>query len=75
VSRGTARAFAGMAASALALVVVGAALLAPTVPAAPADGIVRVPCRPVGVAGRLECTGTADIPPGTRLVILEPAAP
>jgi hypothetical protein len=35
--------------------------------------VVRVPCRPMDVGGRLECTGTADIPPGTRLVIYEPA--
>jgi hypothetical protein len=44
----------------------------PTVPASGAD-VVHVPCRPVVVAGRAECTGTADIPPGTRLVIYEPA--
>jgi len=36
-------------------------------------GVVRVPCNPVDVGGRLECTGTADIPPNTRLVIYEPA--
>lgn len=30
--------------------------------------VVTIPCRPV--AG--ECTGTADIPPGTELVIFEP---
>jgi hypothetical protein len=35
--------------------------------------VVRVPCRPMDVGGRLECTGTADIPPGTRVVIYEPA--
>lgn len=36
-------------------------------------GVVRVPCRPVVVGGRAECTGTADIPAGTRVVIYEPA--
>jgi hypothetical protein len=35
--------------------------------------VVRVPCHPMDVGGRLECTGTADIPPGTRVVIYEPA--
>jgi hypothetical protein len=44
----------------------------PTVPSAE-PGVVRVPCRPVDVGGRLECTGTADIPPNTRVVIYEPA--
>lgn len=39
----------------------------------PDTGVVHVPCRPVVVAGRAECTGTADIPPNTRLVIYEPA--
>jgi hypothetical protein len=44
----------------------------PSTPSAE-PGVVRVPCRPVEVGGRLECTGTADIPPGTRVVIYEPA--
>jgi hypothetical protein len=42
-------------------------------PASTTPDVVRVPCRPVDVGGRLECTGTADIPPGTRVVIYEPA--
>lgn len=45
----------------------------PTVPTSSEPGVVRVPCRPVVVGGRAECTGTADIPPGTRVVIYEPA--
>jgi hypothetical protein len=53
------------------------ALVAATFPTghatAPEPGVVRVPCRPVVVGGRAECTGTADIPSGTRLVIYEPA--
>jgi hypothetical protein len=40
---------------------------------APTPDVVRVPCRPVVVDGRAECTGTADIPQGARLVIYEPA--
>jgi hypothetical protein len=44
-----------------------------SVPASTTPDVVRVPCRPMDVGGRLECTGTADIPPGTRLVIYEPA--
>jgi hypothetical protein len=36
-------------------------------------GVVRVPCRPVVAGGRAECTGTADIPAGARVVIYEPA--
>jgi hypothetical protein len=35
--------------------------------------VVRVPCHPMDVGGRLECTGTADVPPGTREVFYEPA--
>jgi hypothetical protein len=42
-------------------------------PASTTPDVVHVPCRPMDVGGRLECTGTADIPPGTRVVIYEPA--
>lgn len=34
---------------------------------------VHVPCAPVVIAGRAECTGYADIPPGATSVVLEPA--
>lgn len=44
-----------------------------SVPASTTPGVVHVPCRPVVVGGRAECTGTADIPAGTRVVIYEPA--
>jgi hypothetical protein len=44
-----------------------------SVTTAPPDGVVHVPCRPVVAGGRAECTGIADIPPNTRLVIYEPA--
>ena len=69
----------------IALAVLLAALVLAAVPACPRNwetwpsaptaepGVVRVPCRPVVVGGWAECTGTADIPPGTHTVIYEPA--
>jgi hypothetical protein len=69
----------------IALALLLAALVLAAVPSCPrkwetwpstpsADpGVVTVPCRPVVVGGRAECTGTADIPPGARVVIYEPA--